>query len=361
MSGAVSVSFAVTSGNKLTATATIHDVSPSFDIPWYCEYGLAVAGWFGIGLPTLKIGSDAAQGIADDLAKTVEKLRAFGPIDMNRVTITTECLTIGGTIRQYVPPSPASRSLFLTGSVRPIPHLPSEPNSVLSRGVYSSRGCPEGDWPYTEYANKEVGTYDVVARMLALPFSSVWYVSVGDEAKQLVGKQGTVSFTLPCHYPQPLASGGTIVTQPVEIGFQMTDSGIELRNLPSDGNYGFQLRVEVKDCLGNTLTNTIPVDFNGDTVEIGGGFEQAAVKCMRDLLERLHQRSGPPRKIGAELWPPVDYPPPDRILALIHALAMVGTPEADHAIVNTILAHGTSFNRAINTMPLARGPLTIGP
>jgi len=350
--------------NSLTSAVNVAQPSMSVDIPFACWLGAAL-GLGPIGLITVGIADGVAQGIADDVANAAKKLGSFsagigvggfGPATIGRVTPTTQGLTIGGTIALNAPPPLATPGLILTGSVV------ESSETVLSSGIYHSDSCPSGDWPYVEHANQEAGTFSTSAHLLA-DYKSEWSVSTYGDTKQLVGDQGKVTLTLLCLYPQPLASGGTAVTQPVEISFQkLNNNGIVLTNRPSDGNYAFQLEVAVTDCLQVQLNASADVAFNGDTADISGGFQQAWAVCVKELMDRLHSlQFGTFGVIGPELPPPVNYPSPDQLQRFIRGLALLGTQEADQAIVHTILAHGTSFNRALNALKIApMAPISQG-
>jgi hypothetical protein len=347
-------------GNTLTVQTSIPQTSTSVDIPWYCWLGAAL-GLGPIGLISVGIADGIAQGMASDIANAARKLgtfstiaaiEGFGPASIGRLAITTDGITMAGAIALSTP-WPTARSLLLTGSVV------ASSTSTLGSGTYTSDHCPVGDWPFTEYANQQAGTYVVTAKLLAEPLSLEWFIYTWGpngviETQPLLGDQGKVNLVVPnCYYPQPLGSGGTNVTQTVEVGFQTMPDGIVLTNRPSDGNFAFVLGVTATDCMDNVFTAETDVAFTGDTVSIGGGFQQAVWQCIKLLVDRLRvEKLGTPGGIGIEFWPPVNYPAPEQLQAFIRALASVGSREADQAIVSTILAHGTSFNRAINAISL---------
>ncbi|HCG00866.1 MAG TPA: hypothetical protein DEV93_10030 [Chloroflexi bacterium] len=346
--------FSISAGS-VVSTVSVGQPSTSIDIPWYCwlAAGLVLGP---LGLVIVGIADAIAQGLAHDIANGLISslgsglsagfgLGGFGSATFNSVAVTTEGLTIGGKIVISLP-TPPSRSVRLVGSV-----TVSQATKVSS-GTYHSDFCPVGDWPYDEFSNEEAGTFNVEGTLMAPPFGLTWSISDGVTPQQLVGQQGTVTLSLPCKYPQPIASGGTTITQSVAVAWSKVGNSVVLTNRPQDGDYQCFLMVRVSDCAGHILAAAADVAFNGDTIVIGGGYQAAYAACIKALVDRLrHELVG---TFGIPLTiPPVNYPTPDQLQQFVRFLSLVGTQEAEAAVISTMLAHGTSFNRAINALSVS--------
>ena len=131
---------------------------------------------------------------------------------------------------------------------------------------------------------------------------------------------------------------------------------IELTNVPSEGIYSFRLYATASDCKGNlildgtgsTLTAWVDVQFEGDHVDIGGGYAADAQSCGQGI-------GGVPSARKIARWPPVNYPPPELIIEYIRDLVASGNPLGDEILLASKIAHGNSFYRAMLS-PSAREP-----
>jgi hypothetical protein len=353
-------------GNEIEPEFQVDQPDLDIDIPWYCYLGagliLAALGGVIAGLVGV-----VALAIVDAVAHVEPKLRDIEPEEQalgalgayfDDLSTTPEGLTIYGTMSVALP-APASRSIQLNGSVV------TTSAEVLSTGTYHNTFCFEGDFPYIEQAQKQVGTYDVVPTLLGRPLILEWQISAGnvgawgqkitESAKvPLAGQSGTVSIPqVATHYPFPLPDG-TIVTKDVNIDYLMSGDAIKLTNKPEDGNFDFWLHVKAKDPVGNVAETTKQGYFEGDAVIIGGGFQEQLQDCLNNLLKKLKALTSRANTEIMPPWVPVNYPVPDELIALIQSVVRSGVPEADELLAHTKLLHGSSFYRALSSPEATR-------
>ena len=158
-----------------------------------------------------------------------------------------------------------------------------------------------------------------------------------------MGSTGTVMVKARRYYRFPLASGGTDIKDFVHIGYERDGDLVRLTNVPDEGIFRVNVRVRATQPDGPALETANRILFEGDVVELADGYEEKAMHCML----------GPLRIETAEdvEWPAIDFPGVEKMLGVIKALVTSSDPAADQVLVDTRLAHGKSFNRALLFQP----------
>lgn len=349
------------SGTTLIPHVNMDQPNVSVDIPWYC--------WLVAGVVLGPLGLLLA-GIADAVATSIAQSLAGSALNgflgggipgvgvsglsgasFNSAGITTEGLTLQGTAPIFVPAASGVPSLQLSGSVITVDA------TVLGAGIFHARvWClpTAKDYPYTEYAQHQRGVYQFSGTMVTQPLTPQYTISHGGSTVPLVGTNGTVSLpNVDTHYPMPLATGGTSLQQTVHIGYTISGTSIQLTNLPSEGNYSVVLRATATDCSGTPVRDAanqpvqaaIQVSFEGDHVDIGGGYAADVQLCMLQLIARLPREVQP--QFPPQVFPPVNFPGPDSMIQYIRDMIAMDTPLGDEMLVASRIAHGFSFYRAL--------------
>jgi hypothetical protein len=360
------------SGTTLTPHLAMDDPDVDVDIPWYCY--LAVGVVLGpIGLVLAGVVDGVADGIATSLAGDALKnalgsgipgvgVGGLSGASFTSVTVTTEGITLQGTVPVYISHPYVPQELTLSGSVI------TTHSEVLSSGIFHTQvWCMPNakDYPYTEYSQQQKGVYSLAGTMVVQPLTPQFAIQAGGTSTPLTGSSGTVALAnVNTHYPMPLATGGTAMQQTVHVGYKIAGTSIELTNVPSEGDYAFILTATATDCDGNpvqndanyTLNTSINVQFEGDHVEIGGGYAADVQYCghllsdfMKKILDEYKQWQEVP------IWQQVNYPAPDDMIRYIRDVMALGVPEADEILLTSKVAHGNSFYRALLS-PAAKQP-----
>lgn len=359
------------SGTTLTPSLQMDEPDVDVDIPWYCYLAAGVV--LGpIGLVIAGVIDGVADGIAESLASDALKnalgaglpnvsLGGLSGASFSSVQVTTEGMTLQGTVPVFVPSPATSKSLSLSGSV--VTTL----SEVLSSGTWHAQvWCqPEAkDYPYTEYAQHQKGTYALSSKLTPVPLAPEYRLNVGGNAYPLTGNSGTISIpNVQCHYPMPLATGGTAVTQTVHVGYSISGSQVTLTNDPVEGNYSLYLYAKAKDPDGAYVKkNGVAIEtwkhvqFQGNHVAIGGGYSQDVQECaaqMREWLKGILQKYVPKKPFPD--WPPVNYPNPEEVIIYIRDVMGLGIRQADAILLQSKIAHGSSFHRALLSPQASRG------
>ena len=201
---------------------------------------------------------------------------------MDSVSITPEGLTFEGTGPGGGVNIPNDQFFGVGGSVT------TSDSEQIDAGTYHSTFCPVGDFPYTELLQHQAGSYTTLSRMLGTPLALAWSLAIGTPQYSvlipLTGQSGTITspFPIATLYPTPVPSGHR-VNQEVHIGYSITPGGVILTNDPTEGNYTVWLQVSATDPVGKTAEDMTPVDFTGDNVVMGGGFQQKWAQCVENL------------------------------------------------------------------------------
>jgi len=130
---------------------------------------------------------------------------------------------------------------------------------------------------------------------------------------------------------------------------------LTLKNTPSEDCFGLLLSLVALDPVGQSVSATAGVQFDGAVVSIGGGYQQKLAECIRywiGVAERYKLQDRVPRGV------PVNYPPEAQLVELIRYLFAVDTPEIQELLPHVRLAQGTSYTRALLSREAA-GPIGI--
>jgi hypothetical protein len=332
-------------GGVITPSVSVGQPSVDIDIPWYCW--LVVGVVLGvIGVIVVAIVDEVVEAVASSVAKSalagaLGKLGGvpaggFGGAVFDSIAISPEGLGLCGVIPVQLL-APATTSITVSGSVT------TTHSTVLSSGTFHSDDCPVGDFPYTEYGRQQTASYQLAATLVALPVTIVCSLRSGTTSVPLTGTSGQVTLPVDALFPMPLP-GGTTVTEQARIAYTISGNLVELTNVPADGDYQVDLDITATDCSGFVVTRSVPIEFNGDVVVLGGGYYAKHRLCIRAFLDKIERERYIPHKI---VWPPVDYPAPEEVREFIRAVLAIGTDEAEQIANSTRLAHGTSYHRAI--------------
>ncbi len=280
-----------------TVTPSVQYDEPEVDVStdWYC----GPAGGIAIGLTAL-IGEAVVDGIADAIGKGIasgalqkalgEPLPAsnvggFANVQYDLVAPTIEGLTLHGTIPVVVPFNSGVPHIFVSGSVE------TTSTELVSVGTYHYPGfptvCDAKDFPYRQFAQEQTATFQVVPELMGLPLQLEWRI----DKIPLTNTVGTLIVPQVCHSPFPLDSGGTWYDQDVHIDYVIGDDSIQLKNIPAEGNYAFDLTAKAIDPSGIVAEDGAYIVFEGDTVAFSGGYEDYVNECQKAMREWVHQHT----------------------------------------------------------------------
>lgn len=357
-------------GSGLKPIVQMHEPHIGVSIDWYC---VAVPSFVFADITSYVIGlSDELirRFVAD--AKTAVKstfernnlLPAGGTsglgANFSSAQITPEGLTLQGRVAVYTRPSDFFPSLSLEGSVTMLE------KKKASEGFWRTRvfcQSEEKDYPYTEYAQRQVAVYAPKAQLLATPLRAKYAVR-GPSGPAIplhdVAPTGSNTVEIPnveCTYPMPLATGGTKVTQTVHLGYTVKGTDVRLRNRPEEGNFSITLEVSVLDCAGAPPAGIKPTEekwmaFQGSKVEMGGEYLSDYQECM-NIVEGINKRYLRGRSVP--VWVKVQHSPEWQIFAQIHALKQMqirgelSAQNLEEILLHTRIAHGESFTRAYHS------------
>ncbi len=354
-------------GSTLTPEIQFDPPDVDFDIPWYCF--LTVGAILGpIQSVLLAIIEAVIDNVVDDIAGSMigealgnnlpgVNLGNLGGTTFSSVVIEPAGLLIQGDISFFIPESTFNESLYLDGSTT------TSQKNILSTGILSAQLiCMDEpkDYPYTEYSQTQVATYDVFATMLPTPFTVSYRIKtpkIGGTWVYLEGNSGTLAIPdVDTTYALPFGSGGTKVTQTVYVDYERFGTGLKLRNRPEDGNYSIYLEIiDITSCAGDSLIESIQsvhewVHFNGNVLEMGGSYLEDYQECLGELRKQKEKflDSQRPKWEDVPIWVKVNHPAPEQIYEHIRMLTAVNTPEMEMTLVHTRLAHGTSFSHAFH-------------
>jgi hypothetical protein len=362
------ITFSVT-GTKLNSHSALAPPDIDVDVPWYCYVAAAVLGPIGAVIAAIVKSNidDATSSLTPSSSGNGLALQfgdTFGT-SFDSVNVSPEGLTLNG--RASVPvPAGETAGIKLVGSVT------TSSAEEIGGGLFEiASGCMRGEYPYTQLRQQQLGVFMAVATLLGRPLSFAWRLeywqgyygyysspTLVDHAP-LVGTSGTVVLnSISSHSPFPLP-GGTTVERSVEIGYSIEANRLRLTNRADDGSYAVTLGVVATDSSGVTAEAATGVAFVGETVLIGGDYQERLAECARrELLDRA--KTGPVQRELIPEWVPVNYPLAEDLLQLIRGLTAQRTPETDELLAHVRLAHGGSFDRALASPAAgeARSPAT---
>jgi hypothetical protein len=354
------------SGSSLTPSIAMDQPIVDVSIPWYCWLlAGAVLGPLGLVLAATiqDVGTGMAQSLAgsalsDALGSGVPgvSLGALSGAAFSGVSVTTSGLTLQGTVPLFVSTPFVSPGITIDGSV-----TTSESKEVSSGIFHAHVWCIDHakDYPYVESAWTQTGTYTVNGQFVTNPFTPHFYLTTANSSATypLSGSSGTVVLpAVQCYYPMPLATAGNAVVQDVHVAYTISGATVQLTNVPSEGNYQFDLHATGTDCAnhalrgwdGQPLDEWQYVQFEGDQVDIGGGFQADVQKCgqlLKAWLESVLEDIALVQEVP--IWVEVDFPPPDKLIEYVRDIASIGAPVLDQVLVLSKIAHGNSFYRAL--------------
>ena len=367
------------SGGILTPHLNVDPITVSGGVDAGCIVLLAlVGGPIGVAITTAvdAFGPAIAEALADDaIAKALASglpgvpTGNLGVAQLNSVSIATEGMTLQGTIPVIITAASASKILDLNGSVT------TSDKELISDGVFHTQiwcmATPK-DYPYAEYSQQQEGTFQLTGQFVQLPLSPVFTVNApGTDDIVLTGPSGTVAIpNVDCHYPMPLMSSGVNFAQTVHIDYQIDGTGIRLRNRWQEGDYYIWLNATATGCDGQPLTDDngqalstyVVVQFEGDHVEIGGGYT-ADVQYCAELLAAWIRRINGEYKLWQKVpkWVEVNYPAPEELVAYVRDLLSLGLQETDDVLRTIKAAHGSSFIRAMLSPAATQRALAAAP
>ena len=349
------------SGSQIQPHLHMDEPDVDIDIPWYCY--LAVGVVLGpISVAVLAIVDAILDKVVDDLASSALKDALGEGISglsvggtngtFTGVDITPEGVTLRGSMWVSVPTSTFWKHHWLDGSVT------TASKTELSSGIHRTRlWCKSEaqDYPYTEYGQHQVATYDVESQLVAIPIGASYSLrplAAGASAVPLSGTSGTVTLeNVETTYQTPLATGGTKVTQEVQVDYEVNGAQVKLRNRPEQGNFSVHLLGELTDCGGQALSGQgRTVVFTGNNVEFGGTYNEDYQDCMDELRILFAQLSDKFKQSWqfVPIWVKVNYPAPEAIVSQIRVLTEAGEQITEDILLESRLAHGASFVRAFH-------------
>lgn len=359
-------------GSTLKPHLAMDEPDIDISIPWYCWLAAAfILGPIGIAIAAVvsTVGDTVASSFAGEAIQNAIgsglpgiSVGALSGASFSTAAVTTEGLTLQGTVPLFVSHPFVAPAIHLAGSVT------TSHSEVVSSGTFHTQvWCmPEAkDYPYTEYVQQQTGTYHLSGTLVSLPLTPHFTLSAPGSEIPLTGNSGTVAIpNVNTHYPMPLATGGTAMVQTVHIGYSISGASVQLTNTPSEGDYAVYLNVSATDCDGNVvqddthhdLSDYVHVQFEGDHVDIGGGYVADVQHCGQLLQQMIQEISNRYKQYqNVPIWQQVDFPAPDQVIAYIRDLVATDLPQMDEILVASKLAHGNSFYRALFS-PAAQQP-----
>jgi hypothetical protein len=343
-------------GTTLVPNLWLAEPDVDVDVPWYCGPVQFVYEVFGFlqKLINEAIFQAIAEGIADSAIESItekglqaQKIGATSNAEFDAVAVTPEGLTLNGNLT-VVLPFPQQAGIALTGSVT------TSNAEVIGTGTHLAIAgfCPPEEFPYTEYAQTQTGAYQVVPTLLGLPIKTFWSIIPGDGSSPIplnepgIPTEGDLMIpNQTVEYPFPSANGSIVTGVEMHLHTATSDDAIQLANVPDEGNYMFTLRVRVQDSRGKIFQEETYVQFEGDAVVMGGGYDQYVSSCERQFEQWMNHHLSAADFVAP--WVPVDFPAPDTIAAYVRKLWNVGSQQALAALAEAKLAHGRSLQRGL--------------
>lgn len=351
-------------GTTLVPSLWLDDPDIDVDVEWYCGPTQFVYEVFGFlqkiiaGAIIQSVAGGIAQSAIDGITESglaPAKIGTITGVSFDTAAVTPEALTLNGTATVALPLAEEA-AVALNGSV------------TTSAAVEIGSGtrvvvvgfCPPTEFPYTEFAQTQTASYEVVPTLLALPLRILWSIIPGDGSAPIplndpdVPTSGEVAIpNQSVEYPFPSANGSIVTGVTLHIDSSATGLAIQLTNQPAEGNFMFTLRAQVEDSRSKLLVAETYVQFEGDTVAMGGGYSEFVSYCERKFGEWLNKHNQAADVI--EPWVPVDFPAPETLAPYVRMLLNARSPQAATALAEAKFAHGKSFQRAI-TLPKTIDP-----
>jgi hypothetical protein len=342
---------------KLVASAAFPPDGLDIEIvvPWYCYMATAAFGWIA---PLILEGlRQAFNRIVDPVVVLLADFLligfdvdlpggdAFG-MDLMGVDVTREGLVLRGALPADVP-APREPSAELVGSVV------TDDMTLIASDQFDSSLCPGLETIWMEFQQTQRGTYQVQTNLVSKPLGVAWYVYDGASLHELTGAQGEITLPMTTSYPPvPGHGGGAVVTQDVTIEYWIAGTRIVLVNDPVDGNYALTVHAAVSNCDGtvNLVVENVAY-FQGDRVMMTAPSVQAWLECLTRP------------KVDVELptlphWPPIDHPPPERMIELVRQLTASGSAEGEQMLSVLPALYGRNYEEALH---IARGDIGARP
>lgn len=351
-------------GTLILPESTTNFGEPLVVVDSWCAFaGLVFGGLFGFFLTEL---AEAAleEGMESKFLQMVLALTTSLPTSFDvasvpstkfhAVTIVPEAMTLGGLMAVPIP-APDPPSVTIHGAV-----------SKLGAPVYVARGdvhidtyCVKGDFPVMEILMKQIGVYWIATYRIPRPLTSAIMLEAWEgttiSSSTLISStavpssgSGTVALAAEnCSYPFPVPDG-SVVQQPVHLAYAVDRRTMRFYNMPSEGNFGPVLRVKVTNPAGLDEEVSIDMPFVGNTATIGGTYYEQLAECLVGTLGKVDQYVNPTEMPP---WVPGDHPRPDEVLAFVKAMVASGTPELEALAPLVALAHGDTFEVAMQKRP----------
>lgn len=323
------------------------------EVEWYCQMAI----FFFVMGPFLAAEKQVLEtltesyafeavddGIKEKIAGTLGNAVSFPKVTLNRASANKQGLTLAGDIEVTLPaPRKPSVSLFVSSWT-----ISTNQNST---GTFTHTTCPKGDFPYIEYLQPQRIYVKLTPTLLGRPLKIEWTLSSATETIKLppTTVETNISLTSATRLPLPMPAGMTFNTA-LNLRYKADQDWIYVFNTPADGNFELWLEAKVTDPAGNVVIEGTQLAFEGDIVEIGGGFQEKFEDCIQALMERL-EKNGFESEWGDIRIPPwvlASDPRPEALGPLIHALTRLDVHEAEHALGALKLAHGNRFDLALS-------------
>lgn len=260
--------------------------------------------------------------------------------------------------------NPPYRTLALVGSVVTT-HI-----SEIDSGTFDNfTQCPPGVWPYTEYSQEQLGTYEVRTSLFGEPVTVAWRLEYLGPSP--LGPGILSSAIVPLYEDEAVArvpnvahhyldrNADHVVFDEAVILYSIKGSEITLTNVAAQGNFMVTLVAAVTDPDGTTLEARTDVIFEGQTFVPGGGYADALRKCVKTNLDSWRATHAIQfARSALPSWLYVDHPTPESLSAFLRALARNPDPAVSNLLPGVILAHGGSFYQMLFRQGLPQRPST---